>query len=157
MSQQRCRLAGGRGHRGIIIMCLAALLGTVGFAAVDEYGFVRLQMEDITFESGDGSGPDITLVAGDPEQPGFYLLRARFRPGVFSTPHHHSTDRHVTVIKGTWYTGSDDSFDRDNTIALGPGSYMMHPAGAVHYDGAKDEEVIVEIKGIGPVTTVRLQ
>jgi hypothetical protein len=34
---------------------------------------------------------------------------------------------------------------------------MMHPAGAVHYDGARDEEVIVEIKGIGPVTTVGLQ
>jgi hypothetical protein len=33
---------------------------------------------------------------------------------------------------------------------LKPGSYMFHPAKAVHWDGAKDEEVIVQITGIGP-------
>jgi len=137
-------------------LCLAVLLAGTLYAAVDEDGFVRIMMDEIGFE-GDETAPQITLIYGDPEQEGFYLLRARFAPGVFSTPHYHSTDRHVTVIKGTWYTGTGESFDRDDTVALSPGSYMMHPAGAVHYDGAKDEEVIVEIKGIGPVTTVRLQ
>jgi hypothetical protein len=62
----------------------------------------------------------------------------------------------VTVISGTWHTGTGPDFDRDNTVPLRAGSYMMHPAGAVHYDGAKDEEVIVEIKGIGPAPTVRI-
>ena len=54
-------------------------------------------------------------------------------------------------------TVTDDSFDRDKTVPLEPGSYMMHPAGAVHYDGAKDQEVIVEIKGIGPASTIFLE
>jgi len=138
------------------LLCVAGLLAGVVYAAVDKDGFVRIMMDEIGFE-GDENSPQITLIYGDPEQEGFYLLRARFAPGVFSTPHYHSTDRHVTVIKGTWYTGTGDSFDRDDTVPLSPGSYMMHPAGAVHYDGAKDEEVIVEIKGIGPVTTVRPQ
>lgn len=133
----------------IFALCLPA-----SFAAEDENGFVRLTPDEIKF-TGDPNSVQITLVSGDPEKEGFYILRARFGPGVFSSPHYHSTDRHVTVIKGTWYTGSDASFDRDKTVPLGPGSYMMHPAGAVHYDGAKDEEVIVEIKGIGPATTVR--
>ena len=31
---------------------------------------------------------------------------------------------------------------------------MKHPAGAVHYDGAKDTEVILQIAGIGPSGTV---
>jgi hypothetical protein len=61
------------------------------------------------------------------------------------------------VISGTWWTGTDDSFDRDKAVPLRPGSYMMHPAGAVHYDGSNDEEVIVEIKGIGPAPTIRLE
>jgi len=135
-----------------ILMCCLP----VSQAAVDDDGFVRIRPDEITFSAGSSEGPDIALLAGDPEKPGFYLLRARFRPGVFSSPHYHSTDRHVTVIKGTWYTGTDASFDRNKTVALGPGSYMMHPAGAVHFDGAKDEEVIVEIKGIGPTTPVRL-
>ena len=141
-----------------IRLAAVLLLGSlpVTQAAVDKDGFVRITPEEIRFEGENPLGPDIAVLAGDPDKPGFYLLRARFRPGVFSTPHYHSTDRYVTVIKGTWYTGTDASFDRDKTVGLGPGSFMMHPAGAVHYDGAKDEEVIVEIKGIGPVETVRL-
>ena len=27
---------------------------------------------------------------------------------------------------------------------------MIHPAGKVHYDGARDEETIVQMMGIGP-------
>ena len=137
-----------------LIVALALCL-PVSFAAEDENGFVRLTPDEIEF-GGDPNAVQITLLSGNPDEEGFYILRARFRPGVFSSPHYHSTDRHVTVIKGTWYTGADASFDRDKTVPLGPGSYMLHPAGAVHYDGAKDEEVIVEIKGIGPATTVRL-
>ena len=133
-----------------------ALCLTVSVAEEDENGFVRLNPNDITF-SGDPNGPQITLVSGDPSKEGFYILRARFLPGVFSRPHYHATDRHVTVIKGTWYTGTDASFDRDKTVPLEAGSYMMHPAGAVHYDGAKDEEVIVEIKGLGPTPTTYLE
>ncbi len=133
-----------------------ALCLTVSVAEEDENGFVRLNPDDITF-SGDPNGPQITLVSGDPSKEGFYILRARFLPGVFSRPHYHATDRHVTVIKGTWYTGTDASFDRDKTVPLEAGSYMRHAAGAVHYDGAKDEEVIVEIKGLGPTPTTYLE
>lgn len=136
---------------GLLACCLP-----VSYAAVDSEGFVRIAPDELVFEADSPGGPEISILAGDPAKPGFYLLRAKFRPGVFSSPHYHSTDRYVTVIKGTWYTGTDASFDRDKTVGLGPGSYMMHPAGAIHYDGAKDEEVIVEIKGIGPATTVRL-
>jgi len=138
------------------LLCIAVLVAGAISAAVDEDGFVRIMMDEIGFD-GSENAPQITLIHGNPEEEGFYLLRARFAPGVFSTPHYHSTDRHVTVIRGTWYTGTGDSFDREDTVPLSPGSYMMHPAGAMHYDGARDEEVIVEIKGIGPVTTVRPQ
>jgi hypothetical protein len=58
------------------------------------------------------------------------------------------------VISGTWWAGTGSVFDRDKTTPLGPGSYMFHPAGKVHYDGAKDVEAIVEIKGIGPAPTI---
>jgi quercetin dioxygenase-like cupin family protein len=126
-------------------------------AAVDADGFVRINPDEIVYSGGGENAPAIAILAGDPEKEGFYLLRAKFAPGVMSSPHYHSTDRHVTVISGTWYTGTGREFDRENVVALVPGSYMLHPAGAVHYDGSKDGEVIVEIKGIGPVSTVRLE
>ena len=37
-------------------------------------------------------------------------------------------------------------------ILADPG-FMFHPKGLHHYDGAKDEETIVEIMGMGPVDT----
>jgi len=138
------------------LLCLLVAFLPLAHATVDADGFVRIKPDEIVFSGGGESGPAIAVLAGDPQKEGFYLLRAKFAPGVMSSPHYHPSDRHVTVISGTWYTGTGPDFDRDNMIPLPPGSYMMHPAGAIHYDGAKDEEVIVEIKGIGPAPTIRL-
>ena len=131
----------------------AVAVGAVAFAAEDEKGFKWLAPNELVYQPNP-SGPDIAIVAGDPTKEGFYVIRARFKPGVMSRPHYHPTDRHVTVISGTWWAGTGSNFDPNSTIPLGPGSYMLHPAGEVHYDGAKDVEAIVEIKGIGPAPTV---
>ena len=74
-----------------------------------------------------------------------------------SSNHFHREDRYAVVLKGTWYTGSGDEFAPDKTVGLKPGSYMKHPAGTHHFDGAKEEEVIVQIIGIGPTSTTRLR
>ena len=135
---------------------LALIVLPLAFAAVDEQGFVRLAPDELEWQDSGTPGISFATLAGDPAEEGFYIIRARFSPGTMSSPHYHPSDRHVTVISGTWWTGTDDSFDRDKAVPLRPGAYMMHPANAVHYDGAKDEEVIVEIKGIGPAPTIRL-
>ncbi len=121
-------------------------------AATDEQGFVILQHADLDF------GPDLSkmktiVLHGHPDEPGLYIIRIRFPPGVSSRPHSHSTDRFVTVIQGTWYAGRGANYDMNDTVAIRPGGFMKHPAGAVHFDGAKDEAVIVEIRGMGPVKT----
>jgi quercetin dioxygenase-like cupin family protein len=140
---------------GAAVIVGAAVTVPSSFAAVDAKGFVTLLPHEIVFQPNPaGSGPDLAVIAGDPAKEGFYIIRARFRPGVMSQPHNHPTDRHVTVISGTWWAGKGTTFDPNSTTPLGPGSYMLHPAGEVHYDGAKDVEAIVEIKGIGPAPTV---
>jgi quercetin dioxygenase-like cupin family protein len=123
------------------------------FASEDAQGFVRIKPDEIVWQHN-AEGPDIAVIAGDPRKKGFYIIRARFAPGVMSRPHYHPNARYVTVLEGTWWTGTGSKFDRDATIPLPVGGYMMHPAGAVHYDGAKDEEVIVEIKGMGPAPSI---
>jgi quercetin dioxygenase-like cupin family protein len=114
---------------------------------------VRLKPEEIQFRHLADNAPETALLAGDPNQPGIYVQRNRFPPGVFSLPHAHGEDRHVVVLKGTWWTGTGETFDPAKAIPLGPGSYMLHPAGKVHWDGAKDEETIVQITGVGPSST----
>jgi len=98
--------------------------------------------------------PGTTLnVAGDPDKPGIYVIYRRFKPGEMTRPHIHNQDRFVTVLKGTWWTGEGDVFAPATAVPIKAGGFMFHPKGLHHYDGAKDEEVIVQIAGMGPVTT----
>jgi predicted metal-dependent enzyme (double-stranded beta helix superfamily) len=100
---------------------------------------------------------DRVLIFGDPSKPGFYVYRNRFRPGVMTRPHFHDQDRWVTVIKGTWWTDEGDVFRPDKAVAIKAGGFMFHPKGLHHYDGAKDEEAIVQIMGMGPVETTQTE
>lgn len=93
---------------------------------------------------------------GDPSKPGIYVIRIKFPRGVMSLPHFHKEDRHAVVLQGTWYTGTGDQFLPEKTVGLKPGSYMMHPGGERHFDGARDEGVILQIIGYGPSETTRL-
>ena len=135
------------------IACTLAAIVPSSYAAVDAKGFTILKPDELVWQKNT-EGPDFAFIYGDAQKPGFYIVRARFAPGVMSKPHSHPTDRYVTVISGTWWSGRSADGDKNNTVPLGPGSYMIHPAGAVHFDGAKDVEAIVEIKGIGPAPSI---
>jgi hypothetical protein len=123
-------------------------------AETDAQGFERVQPDQLDWKPVPGGhGLMIAIVSGDPSKPGIYVVRAKFPPGVMSTPHFHGEERYVTVIKGTWYTGTDAHWDPATTVGMPVGAFMKHPAGAVHFDGAKDQEAIVQIIGIGPSST----
>jgi quercetin dioxygenase-like cupin family protein len=127
--------------------------GGHGLGAVQAAGSRRVR------PLGRGRDPDRDDL-GDPSKPGMYVTRNRFAPGSGSRPHYHDQDRYVTVIKGTWYVAlgpEADVYNRDKMTALKPGSFVVHPAFGHHYDGAKDEEAIVQIMGMGPVKTVQLE
>jgi quercetin dioxygenase-like cupin family protein len=123
-------------------------------AVTDQKGFITLKLGQEQWQDYPGiPGIKYMLIAGDLHQPGLYVVRVRFSPGVMSMPHFHPEDRFATVLKGTWYSGTGPVFDPDSTVPLPPGSFMKHPAGEAHYDGAKDEEVILQLIGVGPSGT----
>jgi quercetin dioxygenase-like cupin family protein len=126
---------------------------SLSIAADNDAGFIRMTPEQVPFKTA--SGFEQAILFGDPAKPGIYVLRVRFPPGVHSNPHFHSQDRHVTVIKGVWWMGVGETIDPGKAVPLRAGSYALHPAGAVHWDGARDEETIVQIVGMGPVQTVQ--
>jgi quercetin dioxygenase-like cupin family protein len=96
------------------------------------------------------------VLYGDPDKPGPYVVRNRFEPGSFSRPHFHPNDRLIVVLSGTWWVGTGDKFDPESTKPMAAGSFVIHYAGKVHYDGAKDEACEVLIYGIGPATATRV-
>lgn len=136
-----------------LVFATCFLCISFGVIAQDEQGFVVIQKEDTGLDARVGNRIQTYLLHGDPSTEGLYIMRIRFPAGQASRPHSHSRDRFITVIEGTWYAGTQEEFDMDNTVAIKAGGFMKHPAGAVHFDGAKDEAVVVEIRGMGPVET----
>jgi len=135
----------------------AALLGSATMAADPPADVMRIvRAEDIRWQTDPATpGLESAVIEGDPRIAGQpYVLRVRFAPGTFSAPHFHPEARYVVVLKGTWWVGAGPKWDRDATTPLPPGSFVVHHAGHVHYDGAKSEEVIVQITGIGPTDLV---
>ena len=139
---------------GVVLLAASAGRAQQPPTALVDPAHLRLQPE--TAEAAFGTAVQVN-VFGDPAKPGLYAIRRRFTPGEMSRPHYHDKDRLVTVIKGTWFTGEGDVFDAAKTTPIKTGGFMLHPAGLHHYDGAKDQEVIVQIIGMGPVQTTNTE
>jgi len=92
------------------------------------------------------------VLYGDPSKPGPYVVRIRWLPGNMSRPHFHPNDRFFVVLSGTWWMGTGETFDPASTVPVPAGSYVIHYGGKVHYDGAKDEETVIQVWGMGPAT-----
>ena len=136
---------------------LTVLAATLTAAAPPKFDprFQIVPAEQVHWQTLPGTpGVESALIAGNPAKPGTYVIRVKFPPHVMDRPHSHSRDRYVTVLQGHWYAGTGPDFDPAKAAVLGPGSFMFHPAGGVHWDGAgSDETVIVQIIGQGPLTS----
>ncbi len=153
-------------HPARVLLAVVALVTAVAsggssvLAQADARGFLRVTPEQVKWVDDvdtNGLGVQRAVIQGDPSKPGLYVVRIRFPRGVMSRNHFHREDRHAVVLQGTWYTGTGDEFAPEKTVGLKAGSYMMHPAGEHHFDGAKDEDVILQLVGIGPSETTRLR
>lgn len=94
-------------------------------------------------------GMSFAVIAGDPSQPGLYVVRAKLPAGYKIAPHWHPTDEHVTVISGTMAVGMGDKFDQSNMKTLPVGAYALLPADMRHFAMAKTAATI-QIHGQGP-------
>ena len=130
------------------------IFGSVAADHASGPAFVRIVPEAIQWKDDpEMPGVQSATLYGDPAKPGFYVIRARFPPHVMDRPHWHPNARYVTVMQGTWYAGTGDTFDLKRAVPMPAGSVMVHPARASHWDGsAGDEPVIVQIVGYGPDT-----
>ena len=134
---------------------LIGVLGTVLLAGVARAGEPDPKVmsyklpKDIPWQ-GDAKVSQRYVLWGDPTKPGPYALLVRWAPHNMSRPHTHPHDRYIVVLKGTWWVGSGQTYDPDSTFPITAGSQVTHFANQYHYDGAKDEEAILEIVGEGP-------
>jgi len=92
------------------------------------------------------------VLRGDPSKPGPYIVLTKWTAHHMSRPHFHPNDRYVMVLSGTWWVATGNKYDPDSAVPLPTGTFAEHFGKQVHYDGAKDEDVVLEIVGDGPAT-----
>ena len=110
--------------------------------------------KDIKWVENEKAGSAQAIMVGDPAKPGLYIVLTKWHAHHMSRPHFHANDRFITVLEGTWWVGTGTKYDPDSTTALPKGSFVTHYGKGIHYDGAKDADVTLEILGMGPGTSV---
>jgi hypothetical protein len=142
----------GRTIRLSLAATLLIALGSIRAADLDPKA-INIQLpKDIKWVATAG-GSEQAVLAGDPSKPGLYVVLTKWLPHKNSRPHSHPNDRFITVLKGTWWVNTGSNYDPDGMKPVPTGSFVVHYGGQVHYDGAKDEECILQIVGMGPATS----
>ena len=139
----------------IRLTALASLfiaLGSMQAAQLDPKAISIQLPKEIKWVATAG-GSEQAVLAGDPSKPGLYVVLTKWLPNRNSRPHSHPNDRFITVLKGTWWVNTGPNYDPAGMKPVPAGSYVVHYGGQIHYDGAKDEEVILEIVGMGPASS----
>jgi hypothetical protein len=135
-------------------VCTVMLAPTIGSAQqVVGKGVELTTPDNIKWVKNAAGTQETAVLFGDPDKPGPYVIRLRWLPGNMSRPHFHPNDRFFVVVSGTWWVGSGEKYDPESTVPAGPGSYVLHKAGAIHYDGAKKEPAVIQVWGMGPNTS----
>jgi quercetin dioxygenase-like cupin family protein len=109
---------------------------------------------DIQWQDGPASlpaGARFAVLDGDPSKAGYFALRIRLPDGYVIPPHWHPVQERVTVLSGTFHLGHGETVNRQETQALGPGSYFSLPPRMIHHAIAQGETVI-QLTSIGPWT-----
>jgi hypothetical protein len=91
-----------------------------------------------------------TVLSGDLSRPGPFVILNKVLRGNFNQPHFHLHDRQIYVVSGTWWIGVGPNQNPAGSVATPAGNYVKQLGNQVHWDGAKDEDVLLMIAGEGP-------
>ena len=137
-----------------LALAVTLLAAPLAFAAeLDRSAVDFIPAAELKWVKNAAGTNESAVLFGDPSKPGPYVVRLRWFPGNMSRPHFHPNDRFFVVLSGTWWMGTGTTFDPNATVPAPAGSYVIHYAGKVHYDGAKDEETVIQVWGMGPATS----
>lgn len=133
----------------IILSILVYSLFPLAFA--DDH--IMKQPNELEWKDGPASlpsGAKVSLVEGDPAQPGPFTLRLQLPPNYKIPPHWHPAIEHVTVLDGEFAMGAGEKFDKTKATILPQGGIAVMPIKFKHYAFTLDQLTIVQLHGIGP-------
>lgn len=133
------------------LTCIA-LFSTASYAGTtdQEAGWTA---DKIPWQNAASNGTKFALLEGSRDKAGTAFSYAFFIPaGVWDSPHRHSATARVFVARGILKIGYGSIADKSKVKSYPTGSYVVVPAGAVHFDGS-DEDTMIIGTAIGPWAT----
>lgn len=138
---------------GFIAVMGLLLAPGAAWAQLDKTSVEFQTPKDIKWVKNAAGTTEQAVLFGDPSKPGPYVMQIRWLPGNSSRPHFHPNDRFFVVVSGTWWVGTGDKYEPEKMVPMPAGSYVVHHAKGIHYDGAKDGEAVIQVWGMGPNTS----
>lgn len=138
-----------------LLLCSAMIAGLSTFAlaadnpAADQ---VLINVKSIKWSPAPPAlpkGAQVAVLHGDPNKDGEYVMRVKMPPRYKMPFHWHSKTEHVTVISGTLFVASQETYDKRIAHAVKQGGFLYVPARAQQFAFTKGATVI-EIHGEGP-------
>jgi quercetin dioxygenase-like cupin family protein len=122
-----------------------ALIALAAATAVPS-GAVVIKPDAIPWGPPAADGSRFALLDGVRDQAGQQFSYAFALPaGAWDKPHRHSTTARIFVLKGTLKLGWGAHLDKAHARDFPAGSFVVVPAGAVHFDGADQETIILGV------------
>lgn len=113
---------------------------------------IMVMPDDIIWADAPSSlppGAKAAVIDGDPKAIGLFTMRIKIPANYMIMPHTHPADEHITVLKGSFYMGLGEKFDKKTANKIPNGGFAMMKTGTRHYAFTK-EESIIQLHGMGP-------
>lgn len=143
--------------RALVVGGLVSMWACESQAAGLDPRAIAVNLPDAIHWVANSNGSETATLVGDPAQPGLYVELVKWKAHHNSRPHYHPNDRYITVLSGTWWVGTGADYAPDSLQPVPAGSFVTHLGKGVHYDGAKNDDAVIEIVGIGPATAIPVE
>jgi hypothetical protein len=111
-----------------------------------------VRVDDIRWDRLHPDGTRSTTLCGSRKAGRSFAYGFYIPAGVWDEPHWHSAEAWIVVACGELRLGYGRTLERSAAVAYPVGSFLRVPAGAVHFDGAEVETVIIGT-AVGPWST----
>jgi uncharacterized RmlC-like cupin family protein len=115
-----------------------------------------VRVEDIRWDREHPDGTCSTTLICSRDAGRSFAYAFSIPAGVWDGPHSHSAEAWIVVVRGELRPGYGTTLERSAATAYPVGSFLRVPAGAVHFDGAEVDTVIIGT-AVGPWSTTYLE
>lgn len=138
-----------------VVAVSLALLGAASLASAaptEEAGLLVATSSTLKWVAAPAVGPGamMAVIEGDLKAAEPFILRLKLPANTKIGVHTHPVTERVTVISGTFYFATGDTFDPALAKAYQPGDTLIIPAGVSMYAASREQETVLQLHGTGP-------